>query len=132
MVDATDANTVRFVMGVSTILLFASLWFGIVAFLRTKKKATPVYLLFFTIFYIYLYKVLDYTLLQFQSLLLLKHFAPGLMLNGASAPESINLIPLVTLTTSDLQMSLITSSTSSSWCRSGSGCRSLPISAPGG
>jgi glycopeptide antibiotics resistance protein len=107
MVDTNDVNTVRFVMGLTTVLLFASIWFGIVAFLRTKKKKTPLYLLFFTIFYLYIYKVLDYTLLQFQSLLLLKHFAPALRMNGVAARDSINLIPLVNLTAEDWRTSLL-------------------------
>ena len=107
MVDVNNFNAIRFVIGLSTILLFGSIWFGIVAFLRAKKKKSFVYLLFFTIFYIYLYKVLDYTLFQFQSLLLLKHFLPDLMLNGVTAGESINLIPLITLTIEDLRTSLL-------------------------
>src|SRR5581483_10186473 len=63
-----------------TILLVGLIWLGISAFLLLPKKKGLVYVLFFTIFYIYLYKVLDYTLLQFQSLLLLQHFVPNLML----------------------------------------------------
>ena len=107
MADANELITARFVIGLSTMLLFGSIWFGIVAFLRTTRKQSPVDLLLFTIFYIYLYKVLDYTLLQFQSLLLLRYFIPGLMLNGAGAGETINLVPLVTLTTEDLRTSLL-------------------------
>jgi glycopeptide antibiotics resistance protein len=95
----------QFIIGLSTFLLFGSVWCGIVWFLRTKKQASVVYLVFFTIFYIYLYKVLDYTLIQFQSLLVLKHFLPNLILNGAG--ESINLIPIVTLTSGDLRTSLL-------------------------
>jgi glycopeptide antibiotics resistance protein len=82
-------------------------WIGIVAFLRTKKKKSFVYLLFFTIFYVYLFKVLDYTLFQFQSLILLRHFMPGLMLNGQEAGEWVNLVPLVTLTAESLKTSLL-------------------------
>ncbi len=90
-----------------TMLLFGLIGIGIVAFLRLKKKKSFVYLLFFTIFYIYIFKVLDYTLFQFQSLLLLKYFMPHLVLNGQSARESLNLIPLVTLTLQDLKTSLL-------------------------
>jgi glycopeptide antibiotics resistance protein len=107
MADVNNLNAIPFVLGISTLLLFGSIWCGIVAFLRVTKKKSVVYLLFFTIFYIYLYKVLDYTLIQFQSLLLLKHFIPGLMLNGVTAGESFNLIPLVTLTIGDLRTSLL-------------------------
>lgn len=107
MVDVNNVSAISFAIGLSTILLFGSIWFGIVAFLRAKKKKSLVYLLFLTIFYIYLYKVLDYTLFQFQSLLVLKHFLPDLRLNGVTAGESINLIPLITLTIEDLRTSLL-------------------------
>jgi glycopeptide antibiotics resistance protein len=64
-------------------------------------------LLFFTIFYIYIVKVLDYTLFQFQSLILLKQFTPELMLNGLTAEKSLNLIPLITLTLADVKTSFL-------------------------
>ncbi len=90
-----------------TVLLFGLIWIGIVTFLRLKKKEGLVYLIFFTIFYAYLFKVLDYTLFQFQSLLLLKHFMPDLILQGETAEKSLNLIPLITLTPEDLETSLL-------------------------
>jgi glycopeptide antibiotics resistance protein len=90
----------------STALLFGLIWFGMVAFLRLKKKSFA-FLIFFTLFYVYLYKVLDYTLFQFQSLLLLKYFMPDLILEGQTAGKSINLIPLITLTPEDIQTSLL-------------------------
>jgi glycopeptide antibiotics resistance protein len=89
------------------VLLAILLWIGVVLFLRVKKQKDPIYLLFFTIFSGYLFKVLDYTLFQFQSLLLLKYFMPGLILNGQPAGKSLNLLPLVTLTPQDLQTSLL-------------------------
>jgi glycopeptide antibiotics resistance protein len=89
------------------VLLFSLIWISIVTFLRLKKKQSLVYLIFFTIFYAYLFKVLDYTLFQFQSLLLLKHFMPGIILNGQTAGKTINLIPLVMLTPQDLKTSLL-------------------------
>jgi glycopeptide antibiotics resistance protein len=89
------------------ILLFGLIWFGIITFLRLKKKKNLVYLIFFTIFYIYLFKVLGYTLFQFQSLLLLKQFMPGLLLNGHTAGKEMNLIPLITLTLEDLKTSFL-------------------------
>jgi len=88
-------------------LVAGLIWLGIVAFLRLKKKKSWAYLLLFTVFFAYLAKVLDYTLFQFQSLLLLKHFMPGLMLNGLPSAKSLNLIPLVTLRLRDLKTSLL-------------------------
>ncbi len=90
-----------------TYLLVSLIWLGTSAFLLLKKKKSFVYLLFFTIFYIYLYKVLDYTLIQFQSLLLLKHFLPDLMLNGFKDGTNVNLIPLATLTLEDVKTSIL-------------------------
>jgi glycopeptide antibiotics resistance protein len=90
-----------------TILLVGLTWLGISAYLLLKKKKSLVYLLFFTIFYFYLYKILDYTLIQFQSLLLLQHFVPGLMLNGFRDGTNVNLIPLATLTLEDVKTSLL-------------------------
>lgn len=88
-------------------LLFALLWVAAAGFLRLKRKKSLVYVLFFSIFSLYLFKVLDYTLFQFQSLLLLKHFMPGLMLQGAAGEEALNLIPLITLTVEDMVTSLL-------------------------
>jgi glycopeptide antibiotics resistance protein len=97
----------RLAIDLTTILVSALIWFGIVGLLRLRKKANPAYLLFFTVFYVYLYKVLDYTLFQFQSLLLLRHFMPDLILQGQTAGNSTNLIPLVALTIEDLKTSLL-------------------------
>ncbi|MBN9391720.1 MAG: VanZ family protein [Chloroflexi bacterium] len=88
-------------------LLFGLIWAGIVTFLWVKKKKSFVYLVFFTLFYVYIYKVLDYTLFQFQSLILLKYFQPNLILKGETADKSLNLIPLATLTFHDLETSLL-------------------------
>jgi glycopeptide antibiotics resistance protein len=96
-----------FAIDLSILLVFSLIWLGIVAFLRLKKKADIVYVVFFSLFYFYLFKVLDLTLFQFQSLLLLKHFMPELMLRGIEAAESINLIPLGTLGLEDLKTSLL-------------------------
>src|SRR5215207_9073111 len=76
-------NSHRMYFDLLTIFLFGLIWIGIVTFLRLKKSLA--YLIFFTIFYVYIFKVLDYTLFQFQSLILLKHFMPGLILNGQTA-----------------------------------------------
>lgn len=94
-------------INVVTIILVGLIWLGSALFLKLKKKKSFVYLLFFTIFYVYLYKVLDYTLLQFQSLLLLQHFLPNLMLNGVEAGRTVNIIPLITLRLVDAKTSLL-------------------------
>jgi glycopeptide antibiotics resistance protein len=89
------------------LLLFGVVWVGLVAFLRLKKQESLVYLAFFTVFYVYLFKVLDYTLFQIQSLLLLRHFVPNLILRGQAPGEDLNLIPLITLTSQDIETSLL-------------------------
>ena len=88
-----------------TVLLFGLIWIGIVTFLRSKKSLA--YLIFFTIFYVYIFKVLDYTLFQFQSLVLLKYFMPDLILNGQTVGKEMNLIPFITLAPQDLKTSLL-------------------------
>ena len=90
-----------------TALAFGVIWLGCVLFLRLKKRKSVLYLTLFTVFFVYLFKVLDYTLFQFQSLLLLKFFMPGLMLRGQEDGTSVNLIPLATLTGADLKTSLL-------------------------
>ena len=105
--NSSEYEKVSGILNIVTILLVGLLWLGIVLFLRLKKKKSLVYLLFFTIFYVYLYKVLDITLVQFQSLLLLQHFVPGLMLNGFSDGTNVNLIPLATLKLEDVKTSLL-------------------------
>jgi glycopeptide antibiotics resistance protein len=90
-----------------TALIFGLVWIGIVTFLRLKRRTGLVYLALFTTFYVYIFKVLDYTLFQFQSLVLLKYFMPNLILRGQTNSESINLVPLVTLTSQDLKTSLL-------------------------
>ena len=104
--DFKNLDAIRLVIELSTILLFGLIWFGIVTFLRLKKKKCLVYLLFVTIFYIYIYKVLDYTLIQFQ-FQYLQYFVPGrLILQGYTVGENIDPIPLITLTLDDLKTRL--------------------------
>ena len=103
----SDYDSVRRTIDVATILVFGLAWCAIVAVLRRKKRIGVVYLIFFSVFFVYIYKVLDYTLLRFQTLLLLQHFVPGLMLNGVPAGRAENLIPLVTLTSGDAKSSLL-------------------------
>ena len=90
-----------------TVLLFALIWICVVTFLWLKKKKSLVYLIFFTIFYVYIVKVLDYTLFQFQSLILQKYFMPDLILNGQTVGKEMNLIPLITLTPQDIKTSFL-------------------------
>lgn len=89
------------------IVFSAIIWLGMLLFLKLKKQKTAIYLLFFTIFFIYIYKVLDYTLFQFQSLLILKYLVPNLILNGQAHGKELNLIPLLTLTSEDLKTSFL-------------------------
>ncbi len=102
-----DYDRVARTIDIATILVLGLTWCGIVVLLRRKKKVGFVYLLFFSVFFVYIYKVLDYTLLRFQTLLLLQHFVPGLMLNGIPAGRTVNLIPLVMLTSDDVKSSLL-------------------------
>ena len=95
----------RMYLDLLIVLLFGLIWIGIVTFLRLKKSLA--YLIFFTIFYVYIVKVLDYTLFQFQSLLVLKYFVPDLILNGQTVGKAMNLIPFITLTPQDLKTSLL-------------------------
>jgi len=87
------------------IFLFGLIWAGIILSLRSKKSR--VFLVYFTVFYVYLVMVLYYTLFQFQSLILLKLFNPHLILKGQAAGKALNLIPLVALTPADMQTSLL-------------------------
>lgn len=78
-----------------------------VVVLRRRGRKSVAYLTYFTIFYVYLFKVLDYTVFQYQSLLVLKLFVPNLILNGQPAGEELNLVPLLTLTSGDVTTSLL-------------------------
>lgn len=89
------------------VLLVALIWICIATFLLLKEKKCLVYLIFFTVFYVYIVKVLDYTLFQFQSLILQKYYMPNLILNGQTAGEDMNLIPLITLTPQDKETSFL-------------------------
>lgn len=86
---------------------FGTIWASFAFYLRIRRKKNTVFLVLFTLFYFYLYEVFDYTLFQFQSLLILKYFVPNLILNGQPAGNSINLVPLITLTVGDLKTSLL-------------------------
>jgi glycopeptide antibiotics resistance protein len=100
-------NHLNFIINLSAVLLVALVWCVVVILLRLKKKKSFVYLLFFTIFYIYIVTVLYYTEFKFQSLLLLKMFTPDLMLNGIASGKSLNLTPLIALTLHDLRTSFL-------------------------
>jgi len=85
----------------STVLAFALLYVGIVVFLRLKKKKTLVYLFFFTIFFIYMVKVIKYT--QFP-IYLIESMRANI---GQHVWTNMNLIPLVTLRYISLKTSLL-------------------------
>lgn len=106
-ISTNKANAWSWYLNASAMVLITVIWIGMFTFHRLKRKKSLVHLLFFTIFYIYIVTVLDYTLFQFQSLLLLKLFAPNIMLNGVAAGKRLNLIPLVTLTQKDIKTSLL-------------------------
>lgn len=89
------------------IFFFSLIWIGLILFFSQRLKNNIKFLILFTIFYFYIYKVLDYTLIQFQSLILLKYFMPNLLLKGETVGESINLIPLVRLRLEDIKTSLL-------------------------
>ncbi|HEV7694149.1 MAG TPA: VanZ family protein [Hyphomonadaceae bacterium] len=94
----------QFIVSMATVLVAGLLWLAVVMALRKKGFA---FLAFFTVFYVYLFKVLDYTLFQYQSLLVLKQWMPNLRLNGLAASDSLNLIPLFELTPADATTSLL-------------------------
>jgi len=94
------------IIRIATLFALGGVWLSVVMFLRSRKK-NFVYVVLVSVFYVYLYKVIDYTLLQYQSLLVLKHFVPDLMLNGIQHGNSINLVPLISLTAGDIQTSLL-------------------------
>jgi glycopeptide antibiotics resistance protein len=91
----------------AALLLVGLTWIGTLAMLRVRKRQGLVYMLFFTIFFVYVVVVLDRTLFQFQSLIVLKQFAPHLMLNGQGDGNTLNLVPLVKLTHQDVETSLL-------------------------
>jgi len=94
-------------IGLVPLLLFAVLWVVLLVILRVRREAGWVHLLLVAIFGAYLYAVLDVTLLQFQSLLLLKLFQPDLIVRGIEAAQSLNFVPLVGLSIGDLPTSLL-------------------------
>lgn len=93
----------------SATILFVSalLWLAILLYFRFKQGRSPLFLVFFTIFYVYLCKVLDYTLFQYQGLLVVNPFTPDLILMGQAAGDELNLLPLIGLSGDDLQTSLL-------------------------
>lgn len=95
------------IIDLSAILAGCLAWLAAFLFLRLKKKKNAAYLLFFTFFFLYAFKVLDLTLFEFQSLLLLKQFIPNLLLNGTEPEKSLNLLPLVTLTPAEIETSVL-------------------------
>jgi glycopeptide antibiotics resistance protein len=85
----------------STVLFFSLIWIGIVTFLRLKKKKSLVYLIFFTIFYIYIVKVLDFT--QFPI-----YLTESMRANiGQHVWTNMNLIPFFTITRQAVMTSVL-------------------------
>ena len=72
-----------------------------------RRGRNVLYVALFTVFFVYGFKVLDYTLFQFQSLLLLQHLDPNLILNGVPDDERLNLLPVVALESADIRTSLL-------------------------
>jgi len=90
----------------STVAVAGVAWLALAWHLHRRGR-NMVYLALFTVFFVYGFKVLDYTLFQFQSLLLLQHFDPNLILNGVPDDERLNLVPVVTLRSADIRTSLL-------------------------
>lgn len=85
----------------STVLFFSLIWIGMVTFLRLKKKKSLVYLIFFTIFYVYIVKVLDFT--QFPI-----YLTESMRANiGQNVWTNMNLIPLFTITQKTIMTSVL-------------------------
>lgn len=105
---ASRYQEVSRILDVASIGLAVLMWCGVVLLLRRKRQQVgAIRVLFLAVFSVYVYKVVDVTLLQFQSLLLLQHLVPGLRLNGLPAGTSVNVLPLVTLTRRDVTTSLL-------------------------
>lgn len=94
-------------IALATKLIFGALWLGLMVFLRLRKGWSLARLALLALFGVYLYAVLDLTILQFQSLLVLRLFNTDLILRGVEGEEALNLIPLVTLGPGDLRTSLL-------------------------
>jgi len=90
----------------STVAVAGVVWLGLAWHLHRRGR-NVVYVALFTVFFVYGFKVLDYTLFQFQSLLLLQHFDSNLILNGVPDGERLNLMPVVTLESADVRTSLL-------------------------
>lgn len=85
----------------STVLLAALIWVCIALFLRCKRKKTFVYVLFFTIFYIYIIKLLDFT--QFPI-----YLSESMRANiGQNVITNTNLVPFIHLGLNQLKTSLL-------------------------
>lgn len=88
-------------------LIFGAVWLGLMAFFKVRKRWSVPRLALLALFGVYLYAVLDLTILQYQSLLVLKLFNPDLILRGFEGEAALNLIPLATLSGDDLRTSLL-------------------------
>lgn len=80
----------------SIILVCAIVWMSIVAFFRLAHKTPVVYLFFFTIFFIYIVAVLQYT--QFPI-----YLVESMQAQGQNVWTTMNLVPLISLGYQDIQ-----------------------------
>ena len=81
----------------SIILIAIVIWLCIIVFIRLKKRKSVVFLLFFSVFYAYIIKVLDVT--QFPIFL----NQDIRVIHGQTIWKTMNLTPLATLTKKDFQ-----------------------------
>jgi len=101
-----NVGQIAAVVTASTVTVAGVVWLALAWHLHRRGR-NALYVAFFTVFFVYGFAVLDYTLFQFQSLLLLQHFDPNLILNGVPDNERLNLLPVVTLGSADIRTSLL-------------------------
>jgi glycopeptide antibiotics resistance protein len=101
-----NAGQLATALTASTVALAGVVWFALAWHLHRRGR-NVAYVALFTVFFVYGFKVLDYTLFQYQSLLLLQHFDPNLILNGVPDDERLNLVPVMTLGSADIRTSLL-------------------------
>jgi glycopeptide antibiotics resistance protein len=76
----------------STVLFLGLVWVGAIIFLKFKKRKDFTYLLFFTVFYVYMAKLIDVT--QFPM-----YFSESMRINiGQNVWGNMNLMPFFTIT----------------------------------
>lgn len=91
---------IRIDFDLSTILISAIIWIGIVVFLRRRRNKSIVYLLFFTIFFVYIIATLQYT--QFPI-----YLTESMRAYGQNVWITMNVVPLIGLEYRDVTTSLL-------------------------